>query len=76
VTWQDAERAAARYLTQRGFHDARVTRPGIDAGIDVTGRLIDAQVKHWMKPVGRPEVQRFLGAARPGVAKAFFSHHG
>jgi Restriction endonuclease len=61
-TWQAAERFVAAYLAQMGFIGARVTASGPDAGIDVVAPGLAAQVKHWIGPVGRREIQQLRGA--------------
>lgn len=73
-TWEDAEHLAAVALRCMGF-DVAVTGPGADAGIDVAGHEVVAQVKHLDRKVGRPDVQRLVGAA-DGRMTAFFSLSG
>ena len=61
-TWEDAEHLAAVALRCMGF-EAEVTGPGTDAGIDVAGPEVIGQVKLQARRVGRPELQRLVGAA-------------
>lgn len=46
-----------------GYTDVEVTPPGSDEGLDVVSREAVAQVKHRRSAVGRPDVQRLLGAS-------------
>lgn len=62
-SWQDAERLAVDHLRQLGFSDARLTRRGADAGADVIGTGVVAQVKHWARPVGAPPIRDLHGTA-------------
>ncbi|MEU3861583.1 restriction endonuclease [Streptomyces sp. NPDC028722] len=65
-SWQQAEHNAARYMRHWGYTDA-VARPGgPDAGIDVRARGALGQVKYQAVQVGRPELQRFVGARPKG----------
>ncbi|GAB7005267.1 hypothetical protein JCM18899A_27400 [Nocardioides sp. AN3] len=76
-TWQQAEAAACAWLRQMGYHDAKVTPTGKDAGVDVIARKVVAQVKWEATPVGRPKVQQLHGAAAHARKKgAFFSRSG
>ncbi|MFF6835213.1 restriction endonuclease [Streptomyces sp. NPDC012438] len=61
-SWQEAERNAARWMRHWGYADATASPGGPDSGIDVhaTGAL--GQVKYQAAQVGRPELQRFVGA--------------
>jgi hypothetical protein len=73
----DAELVACTWMRYWGFSDARTTSGGADGGIDVTSTDAVAQVKAHMTPVGRPDLQAFLGAA--AVEKKiplFFSLNG
>ncbi len=56
------EIAMGRYL---GIKDARCTAPGPDGGIDIQSGRALAQVKYFPSgaKVGRPDVQRLIGAA-------------
>lgn len=74
-SWQQAEHVAALALQHFGFPDARVTGPGTDGGLDVTGRSVAAQVKYTSVPVGRPVIQQLVGASG-GRQTAFFSRSG
>ncbi|MER7243159.1 restriction endonuclease [Kribbella sp. NPDC000426] len=69
--WQQAERLAAQVLRQFGFDDAVTTAAGADAGVDVVGAAVAAQVKYAMKPVGRPTLQQLMGAAHGRIAVCF-----
>lgn len=73
-TWEDAEHLAAVALRCMGF-EAEVTGPGTDAGIDVAGPGVVGQVKFQDRRVGRPDVQRLVGAA-DGQRAVFFSASG
>lgn len=46
-----------------GYGDAKATGAGPDGGIDVASRRAVAQVKFEAHQVGRPHLQRFVGAA-------------
>lgn len=61
-----------------GYHDARVTPSGSDGGVDVRAANALAQVKREAKPVGRPTVQRLVGARGRDVSLQllFFSQSG
>lgn len=74
-TWRDAEVNAARLMKTWGYLDAKVTVGGADSGLDVISRDAVAQVKHHSKPVGRPELQRLVGASQ-GARMIFFSRSG
>jgi hypothetical protein len=74
--WEAAEELAATNLRQLGFTDARRTPVGTDGGFDVEGRGVVAQVKYRTHPVGRPDVQRLVGANQHGARAAFYSRAG
>ncbi|HEY4753117.1 MAG TPA: restriction endonuclease, partial [Candidatus Limnocylindrales bacterium] len=74
--WHQAEELAAQYLRRQGFRDAATTPAGTDMGLDVVGRGIVAQVKYHAGAVGRPELQRLVGANPNGSTMAFFSRAG
>ena len=77
VPWEEAERIAARFMRTLGFEDAEVTPPGADGGIDVRSACAVAQVKAYTGQIGRPDLQRFRGAALAGhQAALFFSVNG
>lgn len=59
---RDAERLAARIMTDLGYEAVNLTPPGSDGGIDVRSPTGVAQVKLHMKPTGRPDLQRLYGA--------------
>lgn len=73
----DAEEAAARWMRYWGWEDARTTPPGADEGIDVVSEHAIAQVKAYMNPVGRPEIQNLFGvASAEGKVGLFFALTG
>jgi hypothetical protein len=74
----DAEIYAAAWMRHLGFHDARETTYGSDAGVDVIASRAIAQVKFRTVQVGRPELQSFVGAAHahPDKYRLFFSWKG
>ena len=74
-TWQDAELNAARWMQHWGFTDAAVTPGGADGGIDVRASYALAQVNFVAAAVGRPDLQRLVGAAaaEPGRQLIFFT---
>jgi Restriction endonuclease len=69
----DFEEAAADWLRTWGYEDAIRTPTGPDSGADVIGTGLVAQVKAWMTPVGRPEIQQLKGVAFDGRTAVFFS---
>ncbi|MEU6596325.1 restriction endonuclease [Streptomyces flaveolus] len=75
-TWRDAELLAVRHMRALGFLDARDTGPGSDGGIDAMATGPVAQVKMHNKPVGRPDVQRLVGAAGGQPVLLFYSLSG
>lgn len=70
---RDFEAAAADWMKAWGLNDVRLTGRGADGGIDVEAQEAVAQVKAWMAPVGRPEIQQLKGAAHDGRTPLFFS---
>ena len=74
-TWEDARRAAARWMRYWEFEDAVVTMAGPDSGIDVAAAGSLAQVRIRATPVGQPALQRLVdaGRSRPGKALLFFT---
>lgn len=70
--FKDAERAACDWLRNFGYHDAALTTPGRDGGVDVYGSDFVAQVKMEAKPTGAPVVQAIAGIAAAQGKKAFF----
>lgn len=75
--WAEAEQLAAEYLQGLSvFGDVRRTAGGADAGLDLAGRSLVAQVKYLSKPVGRPELQRLVGANVEDRLMACFSRAG
>lgn len=71
-----AEDYAAEVLRAVGFLDALRTPTGPDEGLDVFGTGVVAQVKHQANQVGRPEVQRLVGAATSDAWRVFFALNG
>jgi hypothetical protein len=69
---RDAEENAARWMRYWGFEDAQSTGPGTDEGIDVNSSEAVAQVKAYMVPVGRPDLQNLAGVAAVERKKAIF----
>ncbi|MFJ4233765.1 restriction endonuclease [Cellulosimicrobium cellulans] len=59
---QDAEEFAAVHLRGLGYDDAVRTPTGPDGGVDVRSSRALAQVKQTATQVGRPDVQRLVGA--------------
>ncbi len=60
--WRSAERFVASWMRQ-AFDNVALTASGADEGIDVVGDGVAAQVKFQTAKVGRPALQRLLGAA-------------
>ncbi|MEU8299160.1 restriction endonuclease [Micromonospora sp. NPDC048909] len=75
-SWQKAELNAAEWMRFWGFGDARVTEGGADSGVDVWSRGALAQVKFEAVQVGRPVLQRLVGARGRSVEKALFVFSG
>ncbi|TCB94466.1 hypothetical protein E0H26_21380 [Micromonospora zingiberis] len=75
-SWQKAESNAADWMRYWGFADARVTEGGADSGVDVWSRAALAQVKCEAVQVGRPVLQRLVGARGRDVDKALFVFSG
>jgi hypothetical protein len=61
-SWKSAEENAAAWMRHWGYRDARVTAPGADKGVDVRASKALAQVKYEAAHVGRPALQRLVGA--------------
>lgn len=78
TSWLIAEQNAANWMRYLGFSDARVTAGGSDGGVDVTAVGAIAQVKFEAAQVGRPALQRLLGARglRHETHVLFFSGSG
>ncbi len=74
--WELAEDLAAEHLRSLGFRDALRTPVGSDGGFDVEGRGVVAQVKYRAAAVGRPDVQRLVGANRHGARPVFYARAG
>lgn len=60
--WAEAERNARDWMRYLGFVDAELTQAGSDAGIDVQGRDVLAQVKYKAHAIGRASLQQLVGA--------------
>jgi hypothetical protein len=76
-TWQEAELNARDWMRFWGYTDAKVTVSGADAGIDVKATGALAQVKFEASQVGRPQLQKLVGArARTDAQLFFFSGAG
>jgi hypothetical protein len=75
-TWQDAEINAATWMRHWGYHDARAQPGGPDGGIDVRATGAVGQVKLRAAQIGRPDLQRLVGASPPAVARMFFTGVG
>lgn len=72
--WRDAERAAVRWMKENGFENVGLTQPGRDTGIDIRADDAVAQVKfRSIGRIGRPDVQRFRGAAGASPQCLFFA---
>lgn len=57
-----ARSARCDTITSRGFRGARHTSGGADGGVDIRGHGVVGQVKYQATAVGRPELQRLVGA--------------
>ncbi|WP_256820417.1 restriction endonuclease [Dietzia sp. Die43] len=78
-TARQAELDAAKFLRVLGLRDAYATSATSDAGIDVLGTRVAAQVKWQKSQVGRPAIQSFLGACHPDISNrilCFFAYSG
>jgi hypothetical protein len=77
-SWPLAEQNAANWMRYLGFPDARITTGGSDGGVDVTASGAIAQVKFEASQVGRPALQRLVGARglRHETQLLFFSGAG
>ncbi|MBQ1041454.1 restriction endonuclease [Micromonospora sp. C72] len=77
MDWRQAEQLAVWHLRYLGYHDARPTQAGADAGVDVHAVGAVAQVKHWAQPVGQPPLRDLFGVAQAaGARPVFYSHSG
>lgn len=74
--WEAAEDLAAEHLRSLGFRDALRAPAGSDGGFDVEGRGIVAQVKYRATAVGRPDIQRLVGANQHGAQSVFYARAG
>ncbi|WP_235529216.1 restriction endonuclease [Phycicoccus sp. Root101] len=74
--WELAEVLATEHLRSIGFRDAQRAPAGTDGGFDVEGRGVVAQVKYRTTAVGRPDVQRLVGANQHGAQPVFYSRAG
>ncbi|MEG3632177.1 restriction endonuclease [Micromonospora palythoicola] len=75
-SWEKAELNAAEWMRYWGFRDARVTNGGADSGVDVRSHEALAQVKYEAVQVGRPVLQRLVGARGRSAEKALFVFSG
>jgi hypothetical protein len=77
-SWKAAELNAAAWMRHWGYADATAEPGGPDGGIDVRATGALGQVKNRPSQVGRPDIQRLLGAAmdHPGAELFFFSAGG
>lgn len=71
-SWQEAEDHAVAWMRDNGCGDARPTKGGADGGIDVRSKSALAQVKYEASQVGRPAVQRLVGARGHGAHRLLF----
>lgn len=78
TTAREAEESAAETMRVLGFRDAHVTDVGPDAGIDIVSASAVAQVKWKGAVVGRPDLQRLVGARgrKNHLALFFFAASG
>jgi hypothetical protein len=74
--WHAAEIAAVEHMRSLGFIDAQTTAAGADGGIDAQSSDAAAQVKFYASSVGRPDVQRLLGASHAYRLALFYSTGG
>ncbi|WP_233414904.1 restriction endonuclease [Streptomyces sp. N35] len=74
--WEEAEALAASHMRYLGLQYVALSAGGADGGIDVYAREASAQVKFITKAVGRPDVQKLVGAAKPGHQLFFYSLSG
>ena len=72
-TPRDFELAAADWLRAWGYTNVSCTPVGPDGGSDVIADKAAAQVKAWMTPIGRPEIQQLRGFAHRRRDALFFS---
>lgn len=77
-TARQAEENVAAVMRRLGYSDADVTGVGPDAGVDVVSSTALAQVKWQGAVVGRPELQRLVGARGRDTKKSllFFTASG
>lgn len=77
MSWEQAEVLVRDWMRKNGYRDAALTPQGADGGVDITSWKAIAQVKHQIKPVGLPAIQRTYGIALTTRRKAlFFSSSG
>ena len=77
VDWRDAELAAAEWMRAHGWPDAYAAGRGADNGLDVISGNAVAQVKWHSKPMGRPDLQKLVGATwNIGATMLAFSRSG
>lgn len=77
-SWQDAEDLATEHMRALGHLDARKTNAGADAGLDVVSEdgRVAVQVKHYSGAVGRPDIQRLVGAGSRYTEHLFYARSG
>lgn len=76
LTWREAELLAGEHMRSLGLDDVSVTQPTNDQGIDISSPDGVAQVKHHLKPVGSPDIQRLRGAAHQKRYALFYALSG
>lgn len=72
TTWREAEDNAVQWMREHGWPDAQPTTGGADGGIDVRSYAGLAQVKFEAHQVGRPAIQRLVGARGHGTEDLLF----
>lgn len=75
-SWEVAEKNARDWMRYWGWIDARVTRGGADRGVDIQSQGALAQVKMEAAAVGRPALQRLVGARGRDVKKELLFFNG
>lgn len=72
VTPRAAEHLVCEWMQHLGLNDAAVTQQSDDGGVDVTSRLVVAQVKHYAAPVGVDPIRSLHGVAIVSRRRAAF----
>jgi hypothetical protein len=77
-SWNTAERNAAEWMRYWGYVGVSVTPSGADGGVDIRARGALAQVKWEARQVGRPHLQKLVGARGRSMSSEllFFSGAG